>query len=64
MKETLTKRLANLLSVKSLVTLVMTATFCYLTVAEMPNEDFTYVFTTIMGFYFGYQANKEDGGSK
>lgn len=59
MKETLTKRLANLLSVKSIVTLTMTATFCYLTMAEMLNEDFTYIFTTIMGFYFGYQAKGE-----
>ena len=59
-KEILVKRLANLLSVKSIVTLVMMVTFCYLTVKGTGNEDFTYIFTTIMGFYFGYQSKTEE----
>lgn len=60
MNELLAKRLANLLSVKSLVTLVMTGAFCYLVIVGKTDDAFNTIFTSIIGFYFGYQA-KTDG---
>lgn len=58
--ELLEKRLANLLTVKSLVTLVMTAVFARLAVAgSVSTEQFLTVFTVIIGFYFGTQAEKK-----
>lgn len=63
MKELLIKRLANLLSVKSIVTLVMTGAFCWLVFSGRTDETFSALFTTIIGFYFGYQS-KAEGESK
>lgn len=60
MKEILFKRLAALLSVKSLVTLTLTGVFAYLSViGKVEMKD---VFLTIIGFYFGTQtpSNKEE----
>jgi len=57
--EFLKKRLANLLAVKSLVTITMTAVFAYLAVmGHVTTEQFLTVFTVIIGFYFGTQAEK------
>lgn len=51
----------NLLTVKSLVTLFLTAIFGYLAVVEKVNaEQFMTVFTVIIGFYFGTQRVKDD----
>lgn len=56
----LVKRLTNLLTVKSIVTLVLTLVFAYITVvALVPVESFLAIFTMIMGFYFGTQKTKE-----
>ena len=53
------KRLANLLSIKSLVTLVLTAVFAYLTCSGGVTADqFLTVFTVVIAFYFGTQAEK------
>lgn len=53
-------RLGNLLSVKSLVTIALTITFCVLTVkGELP-ENFINIYTMIVTFYFVKQLNKED----
>jgi len=53
------KRLANLLSIKSLVTLVLTAVFAYLTcTGGVTAEQFLTVFTVVIAFYFGTQAEK------
>lgn len=60
MKEILFKRLAALLSVKSLVTLTLTGVFAYLSViGKVEMKD---VFLIIIGFYFGTQtpSNKEE----
>lgn len=53
--ELLKKRLANLLSVKSLVTLCLTATFCVLTVREAVTQEFNTVYLMVIAFYFGTQ---------
>ena len=52
------KRLANLLSVKSLVTLVLTAVFAYMAVTEKISQDFMTVYAVVIAFYFGTQSQK------
>ena len=59
--ENLKKRLANLLTVKSLVTLVLTAIFAVLALREsISGSDFHTIFTVVIGFYFGTQRVNED----
>ena len=58
--ELLKKRLANLLAVKSIVTLLLTAAFVYLSVTGcVTTEQFLTVFTVVIAFYFGTQAEKK-----
>ena len=57
--EILYKRLANLLSVKSLVTLALTVTFCVLTVQNAIPDNFLNIYTMIITFYFVKQLNPE-----
>jgi 5-bromo-4-chloroindolyl phosphate hydrolysis protein len=52
------KRLANLLSVKSLVTLVLTAVFAYMAINESISQDFMTVYAVVIAFYFGTQSQK------
>ena len=52
------KRLANLLSVKSIVTLTNTAVFAYLSVTNQINQDFMTIYAVIIAFYFGTQSQK------
>ena len=57
--ELLKKRLANLLSVKSLVTIILTAVFAYMAVTGVVTaEQFLTVFTVVIAFYFGTQAER------
>ena len=58
MKEKLVKRAANLLSVKSIVTLVLTAVFAYMAVNEKISQDFMTVYAVVIAFYFGTQSQK------
>jgi hypothetical protein len=58
--ELLKKRLANLLCVKSIVTVVLTCVFAYMTVTGGVSADqFLTVFTVVIAFYFGVQAEKK-----
>lgn len=57
--EILYKILANLLSVKSLVTLALTVTFCVLTVQNAIPDNFLNIYTMIITFYFVKQLNAE-----
>jgi len=51
----------NLLTVKSIVTLVLTLVFAYLSVMQVVSSDqFLTIFTVIIGFYFGTQKAKDD----
>lgn len=52
------KRLANLLSVKSLVTLVLTLVFAYMAVIGKISQDFMTIYAVIIAFYFGTQSQK------
>ena len=53
------KRLSNLCSVKSIVTILTTIVFCYLSITGVINsEQFIAIFTTVVAFYFGTQAQK------
>ena len=57
--EQLIKRICNLLTIKSIVTLVLTAVFAVLTVrGDVSPEQLLTVFTVVIGFYFGTQAEK------
>ena len=53
------KRLANLCSVKSIVTILTTIVFCYLSITgALSSEQFIAIFTTVVAFYFGTQTQK------
>ena len=58
MNEKLVKRAANLLSVKSTVTPVLTAVFAYMAIAENISQDFMTVYAVVIAFYFGTQSQK------
>ena len=54
-------RLSKLLSVKSIVTVALTAVFCYLSVVKaIPYDTFMTVFSVIIAFYFGTQHEKNE----
>ena len=58
--ELLKKRAANLLAVKSIVTIVLTCVFAYLAIAgHVTTDQFLTVFTVVIAFYFGTQAEKK-----
>lgn len=69
------ERIAKLIDVKSLVTLLMTSVFCILTLTIpfsvfciltlkgiVSGEQFITVFTVVISFYFGVQTAKKSGG--
>lgn len=69
MNETILKRLATLLSVKSIVTLVLTGVFAFLAITgTVTGSDFLTIFLMVISFYFGTQSQKLqdsiDGGTK
>ena len=60
--ENLKKRLSNLLTVKSIVTVALTAVFSVLSLrGTISGTEFLTIFTVVIGFYFGTQRAKEDG---
>ena len=59
--DTMKKRLANLLTVKSIVTVALTAVFAVLALREtISGTEFLTIFTVVIGFYFGTQRVSED----
>lgn len=56
--DTFKKRLANLLTVKSLVTLILTGVFAFLAVTQQIARDFMTVYTVVIAFYFGTQSQR------
>lgn len=53
------KNLANLIKVKTIVTLILTVVFSVMAVQGRINtEQFIVIFTTVIAFYFGTQAEK------
>ncbi len=58
MKNFIYKRLGNLLSVKSLVTLTLTAVFAVMALKGTISQDFMTVYAVVIAFYFGTQSQK------
>ncbi len=57
------ERFSKLLTVKSIVTILLTLVFCYLSiVGAISAELFMTVFTVIIAFYFGTQHEKKSKG--
>ena len=57
------ERFSKLLTVKSIVTILLTLVFCYLSVVcVISAELFMTVFTVIIAFYFGTQHEKQNKG--
>lgn len=53
------ERLAKLVDVKSIMTLLLTLVFCILALCGVvTGAEFQTIFTVIVGFYFGTQATK------
>ena len=53
------EKLARLIDVKSLVTFLLTVTFSVLALrGDVTGQQFQTVFTVVIGFYFGTQAQK------
>jgi len=52
-------KLARLIDVKSIVTILLAMVFCYLAIVKViTGSEFLTVFIMIIGFYFGTQATK------
>ena len=58
MNEKIIKRIANLMSVKSIVTLVLPGVFAYMAVTGNISQDFMTIYAVISAFYFGTQSQK------
>ena len=58
MMERMKKRLANLVSVKSIVTIALTGVFAYMAIAGAISQDFMTIYAVIIAFYFGTQSQK------
>ena len=58
MDKTIIKRLGNLLSVKSLVTLTLTIVFAVQALRGTISQDFMTVYAVVIAFYFGTQSQK------
>lgn len=57
--DNLIKRLSNLLSVKSIVTIVLCGVFAYLAISgTIVGSDFMTIFLLVISFYFGTQSQK------
>lgn len=57
--EQIKKRLGNLLSVKSIVTMLLTVVFAVLALrGDITGKDFLTIFLMVVTFYFGTQSQK------
>lgn len=53
------EQFSKLIDVKSIITICLLLVFCYLAVIKViAGEQFLTVFITVIGFYFGTQAEK------
>ena len=58
MKDKIVTRIANLLSVKSIVTIILTGVFAFMAVAGKISQDFMTIYAVVIAFYFGTQSQK------
>ena len=57
------KRLAKLIDVKSIMTLLLTIVFCVMALCGViSGQEFLTIFVVIVGFYFGTQSQKKATG--
>ncbi|EHR33429.1 hypothetical protein [Helcococcus kunzii] len=56
--EKLSDKLARLIDVKSIITIMLTVTFIILSVNEKMTQEFLTIYTVIISFYFGTQYQK------
>lgn len=55
------ERLAKLINVKSIITILLSCVFCYLSITgKVTAEQFMNIFTVIIAFYFGTQAERKN----
>lgn len=55
------EKLAKLIDIKSIITLALTAVFCLLSITgTIAASHFLTIFTTVVSFYFGTQAEKRN----
>ena len=53
------QRLSNLLCVKSIVTIILTVVFAYLSIiGKLSEQDVLTVFSVVIAFYFGTQSQR------
>ena len=53
------QRLSNLLCVISIVTIILTVVFAYLSIiGKLSEQDFLTVFSVVIAFYFGTQSQR------
>lgn len=54
------ERVAKLINVKSIVTIILVIVFCILSLTnKITASDFMTIFTVVIAFYFGTQSTKE-----
>ena len=53
-------RISKLLTVKSIVTLVLTGVFAFMAVNGVMSQDFMTIYAVIIAFYFGTQTAKAE----
>ena len=58
MMKTVKDALVNLLKVKSIVTILLTLAYIYITIGQILTGEFQTIQTMVMGFYFGTQYQK------
>ena len=54
--EIMRKRLANLLSVKAIATIILTGVFAFMAVTGKISQDFMTIYAVVIAFYFGTQS--------
>ena len=58
------EKLAKLVNVKSIITLIICSIFAYLSIiGQILPDQFLTIFTDIISFYFGSQYGKKDGNN-
>ena len=58
------ERLNKLLTVKSIVTILMTIVFCVKALYGTLDSQFITIYTVVIGFYFGTQSEKKNAESE
>ena len=59
-QKTIKGQIANLIDVKSIMTIILVCTLCYLVVSDKElNDKFMTIVTAVVTFYFSYQVKKQ-----